>query len=131
MRFGAVHNKDGSLYKPPLTDAYAEALDRMMTCSTGPSYSCMFCNKCPYGEYFKWPAELEEVREAQTRAVLEYMKAHGNDSWEDLYIAIELDPGDEFDPEKGEVRGQRIKGGALYERASNTVYPVSPGSVLD
>lgn len=88
MRLEGPRNPDCTLYDPPMLPEYKELLKTIPPCSFGMSYSCMFCHKCPYGDYFKWPAGTEAVREAQAKAEQAYMESHGASSILDLYFDV-------------------------------------------
>ena len=48
-------------------------------------YSCMWCGRCPHGEYWKVPEEDKEVYEAWQAEMVEYNRIH-NPSLYALYM---------------------------------------------
>lgn len=82
-----LYNADGTVYDPPMTSEYRAMIKKLKTCDTGIGYDCMFCNKCPYGDYFKCPDELKPVIEQQREAIRQYNLQHNNANLGSLFLA--------------------------------------------
>lgn len=82
-----LFNEDGTRYQPPEIEPYKKLItERFPPCKYGASYQCMFCGKCPSGDYFKWPAECIPIVEAQQLAVKHYTNQHNNIGQNGLYL---------------------------------------------
>ena len=78
-----IMNDDGTIFNPP-TNPLTEKWEQLYpVCKNGLSYRCMFCNKRPYGDYWKVPKEDMEIYEEYKREYDEYLRAH-NDLCEKL-----------------------------------------------
>ena len=64
-----LKEKWNKLYPPTPMPKYSEVCD---------GYSCMWCGRCPYGEYWKVPKEDLEIYEADLKEVHDYNVLHGN-----------------------------------------------------
>ena len=81
-----LYNADGTIYDPPISQEYRDMMNELK-CSTGPEYSCMFCGRCPYGEYFKCPDIFKPVIARQRELIAEYNRLHGNDNPNSIFLA--------------------------------------------
>lgn len=77
---------------PPTAPEYAEVRAKYPSCRYGPSYSCMYCDKCPFGEYFQWAEEDLPGVKAQNELLKQYHKEHGNGSILDVSFKVEGTP---------------------------------------
>lgn len=72
-----ILNEDGTEYSPP-PNPLAEKWKKLYpSCGSG-GYKCMYCGKCPYGEYWKVPEEDRDEYAAYGRVLCQYNLDHGN-----------------------------------------------------
>lgn len=81
-----LYNADGTIYDPPISREYKELMHKLK-CDTGPDYSCMFCGRCPYGEYFKCPPEFQPIMDRQKDLIRVYNIIHGNTNPNSIFLA--------------------------------------------
>lgn len=79
-----VLNDDGTEFNPPI-NPLKEKWDKLYPPTPMPQfsqvcdgYSCMWCGRCPSGEYWKCPEEDKEIYEQYLKEYREYMRAHNN-----------------------------------------------------
>lgn len=68
-----VINEDGTNFNPPknpLADKWSKS-----ECGH-PTYRCMYCDKCHYGDYWEVPDEDKEEYEKYCNSFSEYIKNH-------------------------------------------------------
>lgn len=83
-------NDDGTEFTPP-ENPLKEKWDRLYPPTPNPQasqvcdgYSCMWCGRCPRGEYWKVPEEDKEVYEQYKKDFEAYMREHNPDVYERL-----------------------------------------------
>jgi len=64
-----LKEKWSKLYPPSPMPQFSQVCD---------GYSCMWCGRCPRGEYWKVPEEDKEVWEAYQKELYDYNINHGN-----------------------------------------------------
>jgi len=74
IRIVNPHFPDGTSYDPPKNPLY----EKYPECEIGEGYHCMFCSKCPHGE-FTVPDEDKEIYENYEKAYKEYCDSHGGE----------------------------------------------------
>ena len=77
-------NEDGTVYNPP-KNPLKEKWERLYPPTPKPEfsqvcdgYSCMYCGRCPNGDYWECPEEDIEVFTQWQRDVQEYYKTRNN-----------------------------------------------------
>ena len=71
-----VINEDGTEISLPEVPEYTALKEKYPRCEWW-GYDCMFCGKCPYGDYFKPSNEEEKLAiEKQSKATNEYICKH-------------------------------------------------------
>lgn len=75
---------------PPPVNPFRDKWNSLI-CNFGFSYSCLFCNKCPYGEYWKIPSEDEQAPEYRKflRDTEEWEKRHPD--WEEIVMNCSIE----------------------------------------
>lgn len=82
MFISGIINEDGTdtiLPKNPLQQKWSELYPPNQRYESGEEcigYSCIFCDKCPYGSHWKVPEEDKKIWEEYQKQRLEYHKIH-------------------------------------------------------
>lgn len=74
--FNKVINADGTICNPPtnpLINKYPPIPDGTTVCD---GYSCMWCGRCPMGEYWKVPEEDRDTYEGYVKELDSYIREH-------------------------------------------------------
>ena len=86
-----LYNEDGTIYNPPV-NPLKEKWEKLYPPTSMPQYSqvcdgysCMWCGRCPHGDYWKCPEEDKEVYEQYIKERREYTELH-NPRFKDLRI---------------------------------------------
>ena len=74
----AILNEDGTEYSPPRSPL-KEKWERLYPTCESMGYGCIFCGKCPCGDYWKIPEEDKDAYDAWVQAVRQYNIEHGNE----------------------------------------------------
>lgn len=77
---------DGTPFDPPKDPLEEKWAKLYPSCSETWDYSCIFCDKCPYGDEWKIPEEDKEVWKQHQAEVEAYAAEHGG--WEHLVLTI-------------------------------------------
>lgn len=72
-----ILNEDGTEYNPP-RNPLAEKWEKLYPSCKTDGYSCMYCGKCPHGDYWHVPKEDKEVYYTYIQTVHRYNVEHGN-----------------------------------------------------
>ena len=72
-----VINGDGTDYDPP-KNPLAEKWEKLYPPCNTSGYSCMFCRKCPHGDYWKVPEEDTDTYNKYIQDLHQYNADHGN-----------------------------------------------------
>lgn len=72
-----ILNEDGTEYDPPRNPLEEKWEKLYPSCGSG-GYKCMYCGKCPHGEYWKVPEEDKDDWVAYMMTVHQYDIDHGN-----------------------------------------------------
>lgn len=72
-----ILNEDGTVYCPPPNPLKEKWAELYPGCDVI-GYKCMFCGKCPLGDYWKVPEEDRDVWRAYLQDVRQYHIDHGN-----------------------------------------------------
>ena len=77
-----ILNEDGTVCEPPVNPLW-EKWEKLYPPTPMPQYSqvcngytCMWCDRCPSGDYWEVPEEDREAYEEHSKKVTEYMKLH-------------------------------------------------------
>ena len=73
-----ILNEDGTEYCPPPNPLEEKWEKLYPACGSGATYKCIYCGKCPYGEYWKVPEEDRDAYNAYRKTVHQYHLDHGN-----------------------------------------------------
>lgn len=84
-----LFNGDGTRFDPPEIEPYKQMVEQRFPRCKAYGYQCMFCDKCPSGEYFKWPSDCNEILEAQNLAVNHYINSHNTMGTNSMYLKEE------------------------------------------
>lgn len=68
-----IVNEDGTICNPPVNPLIFKW--KKSECGL-PSYNCMYCNKCHYGDYWEVPDEDKEEYGKYLNKLSEYNKIH-------------------------------------------------------
>ena len=81
---GIIINSDGTNFDPPIHPEMHKIEEKYPMCKSW-GYNCMYCDKCPLGQYFK-PSDEEEERILRERKELinKYILEHNPDMKEIL-----------------------------------------------
>lgn len=63
--------KNGEKYNPPIIPEYKELMNKYPRCGTI-GYKCMYCDKCPIGDNFKFTEEEKAIVDRQMEAIRAY-----------------------------------------------------------
>ena len=75
--------EDGSPFNPPSNPLWNKWLEKYPPCpmpeysQVCDGYSCMWCGRCPHGDYWKVPEEDKEVYDKWQVEYNNYMDKHG------------------------------------------------------
>ena len=83
-----VYNEDGTEYSPPKDEEYIKILKEFPECEMGHSYSCIFCAKCPYGSYFKWPEKYKDIVDRHIKLIENYTNNHNSNGIYSLIFSL-------------------------------------------
>lgn len=72
-----ILNEDGTEFCPPPNPLEEKWAKLYPACGSG-GYKCVYCGKCPYGEYWKVPEEDIPEWTAYSITVHQYNLEHGN-----------------------------------------------------
>jgi hypothetical protein len=81
MKIERLMNTDGTEFSPPKNPLAEKWRKLYPVCDSGFNYSCMFCNKCPYGEYWHVPEEDKDEYTKYRKEVTSYIETH-NPDWQ-------------------------------------------------
>lgn len=81
-----LFNGDGTRFDPPQIEPYKKLVENRFPSCKAEGYQCMFCGKCPKGDYFKWPQDCEEIVAAQELAVNHYINTHNTIGLSSMYL---------------------------------------------
>lgn len=84
----SIFNGDGTRFNPPEIDSYKKLIQNRFPPCSAEGYQCMYCSKCPKGDYFKWPDDCKETVEAQKLAVRYYVNAHNTLGFNSIYLSL-------------------------------------------
>lgn len=73
-----ILNGDGTDFSPP-RNPLADKWERLYPSCATDIYRCMYCSKCPHGDYWEVPEEDKEVYDAYIQTVRQYNLEHGNE----------------------------------------------------
>lgn len=84
-----LFNGDGTRFDPPEIEPYKQMVEQRFPRCKAYGYQCMFCGRCPSGEYFKWPSDCNEILTAQNLAVNHYINSHNTMDTNSIYLKEE------------------------------------------
>lgn len=70
-----VVNDDGTEFNPPMLPEYNALIDKYI-CKSGFDYGCMYCNRCPLGDYFNPTDDEQDIIQKQKALYNQYIIDH-------------------------------------------------------